>query len=327
MAGSKDGAQAALEEQNRRIRALYLIAAEDSGSSAQVDATLTAGCRWFGFECGYVGRREQHATTVMNAVGAADAVVTGATCKDGVPLALWKSCFEVPLRVHRRKYGAMVFADRVARADLSEADSDLAHLMGFFVSAALERAEHEARVEQLAFHDTLTGLPNRALFDDRIRQTMATAKRYGRGFAVMFLDLDRFKEVNDTLGHAAGDRLLQLVAGRLRATLRESDTVGRFGGDEFVILQPIVDGPDDASKMARKIIEAMQAPFDLHGAQREVHTSLGISLYPQDGGAVEALLERADRALYQAKESGRNRWAFFEAPPLADPEKLLSGKE
>ena len=149
------------------------------------------------------------------------------------------------------------------------------------------------------------------LFDDRIRQALVTARRYDRGFAVMYLDLDKFKLVNDELGHPAGDLLLRLVADRLRSMLRESDTVARFGGDEFVILQPTVNGFTDSSDLARKIVTGMQDPFDLNGAARTIHTSIGISMFPYDGGAIEELMNKADQALYRAKRTGRNRWVFF----------------
>lgn len=169
---------------------------------------------------------------------------------------------------------------------------------------------HEERIEQLAFTDMLTGLPNRVLFDDRAHQALSTARRYGRGFAVMYLDLDHFKLVNDTGGHGLGDEVLRIVAERLRAALRESDTVARFGGDEFVVLQPVVDGPSDAADMARKIVTAMADPIVLDGVERHVTMSVGIALFPQDAQSIEDLMNAADRALYRAKNTGRNRWCF-----------------
>jgi diguanylate cyclase (GGDEF)-like protein len=155
---------------------------------------------------------------------------------------------------------------------------------------------------------------------------MGAAKRYNRGFAVMYLDLDDFKIVNDTFGHASGDLVLKAVADRLLRTLRESDTVARFGGDEFVILQPVVNGASDAADLARKIVGAMQTPFEIGGEQRVVHTSIGIALYPQDGNSAEELMDRADRALYRAKHAGRNRWLFFndEIPRQHWPQKRQS---
>ncbi len=129
----------------------------------------------------------------------------------------------------------------------------------------------------------------------------------------MYLDVDKFKQVNDGYGHMVGDALLKMVAERLRSTLRESDTVARFGGDEFVILQPIVDGPSDAADLARKINVAMQEPARIDGVDHNVLVSVGIALYPSDGQTIEDLTDAADRALYQAKRQGRNRWSFANA--------------
>jgi diguanylate cyclase (GGDEF)-like protein len=149
------------------------------------------------------------------------------------------------------------------------------------------------------------------LFNDRIRQAMGAAKRYKRGFAVMYLDLDEFKEINDRYGHPVGDLVLRAVSDRLIATLRESDTVARFGGDEFVILQPVVNGPLDAAELARKIVDTLQTPLEIDDFRQAVQTSIGIALYPQDGSTTEELMDHADRALYRAKRAGRNRWRFF----------------
>jgi diguanylate cyclase (GGDEF)-like protein len=182
--------------------------------------------------------------------------------------------------------------------------------MGLFIAAALERAAQNERIEQMAFTDALTGLPNRVLFNDRIEHTIATARRYDRGFAVMYVDIDKFKDINDRYGHSTGDAVLKAVADRLRESLRESDTVSRFGGDEFVILQPIVDGPSDAADLARKLNVAMQRAIEIDAMPHEVRISIGIALYPGDGLSIEALMEASDRALYRAKRDGRNRWCF-----------------
>jgi diguanylate cyclase (GGDEF)-like protein len=226
--------------------------------------------------------------------------------------APWRSYFAMKLAVSNRDFGALVFAARRARPDgIAQLDRDLLQLMALFVAAALERAQHAERIEQLAFYDSLTGLPNRVLFDDRIRQTIGAAKRYNRGFAVMYLDLDEFKEINDRFGHPAGDLVLNSVADRLLATLRESDTVARFGGDEFVVLQPVVNGFADASDLAHKIVSAMQEPVEVDGTEHVVHTSIGIALYPSDGASTDELMQHADSALYRAKRAGRNRWEFY----------------
>jgi diguanylate cyclase (GGDEF)-like protein len=127
----------------------------------------------------------------------------------------------------------------------------------------------------------------------------------------MYLDLDEYKAINDRYGHPVGDLVLRAVAERLIVTLRDSDTIARFGGDEFVILQPVVNGTSDASDLAKKIVSSMQAPFTIDGVDHVVHTSIGIALFPQDALTADELMERADRALYRAKRMGRNRWLFF----------------
>jgi diguanylate cyclase (GGDEF)-like protein len=174
-----------------------------------------------------------------------------------------------------------------------------------------ERQRAEAEVAFLARHDVLTGLPNRAVFQDFIRRALPEAAR-GAQFAVLFLDLDRFKAVNDTLGHRAGDLLLQQVAARLRASVRQIDTIARFGGDEFVILQPLVEVPEGAMHLAERIIEVVGAPYDLEGAQASIGVSVGIALAPADGSTADALLKNADMALYLAKSEGRGTFRFFE---------------
>jgi diguanylate cyclase (GGDEF)-like protein len=174
-----------------------------------------------------------------------------------------------------------------------------------------ERQRAAAKVAFLARHDVLTGLPNRSVFGEFIEGALPEAAR-GAHFAVLFLDLDRFKAVNDTLGHRAGDLLLQQVAGRLRASIRQSDTIARFGGDEFVILQPRPDVPDGAMRLAERIIEVVGAPYDLEGAQASIGVSVGIAMAPADGNSAEALLKNADMALYLAKSEGRGTFRFFE---------------
>jgi diguanylate cyclase (GGDEF)-like protein/PAS domain S-box-containing protein len=167
----------------------------------------------------------------------------------------------------------------------------------------------ESRIVYQAHHDALTGLPNRTLLYDRLTKELARSRRHGnRRLAVLFLDLDQFKVVNDTLGHAAGDRLLVEIAGRLRETVRDSDTVARIGGDEFTFLLPGIDRAADAARTAQKILDAISRPIEIDGHPLYVTTSIGISLYPADGEEPEALLSNADIAMYRAKELGRNNF-------------------
>jgi len=339
-------AERAISLQAERIRRLYLAAAARGESAeVQIDNTLALGCRLFGFDYGYLTRFDEATVTVLNAIGEGSGVRAGTAFAkekalsrhligerqtlfiadmDAPPWNLeaaresapWKSYFATKLFVGNREFGALVFASRSPREQgILEVDRDLLQLMALFVAAALERVQHAERIEQLAFYDSLTGLPNRVLFDDRIRQAIGAAKRYNRGFAVMYLDLDEFKQINDRFGHPVGDLVLKAVSDRLSSTLRESDTVARFGGDEFVILQPVVNGPADAENLARKIVATMQRPLELQAYPRAVQTSIGIALYPQDAADAAHLMELADRALYRAKRSGRNRWEFFGAAP------------
>lgn len=175
---------------------------------------------------------------------------------------------------------------------------------------AAERAAEE-RIRYQAYHDALTDLPNRMLFDDRLSVSLAHARRNRERLAVMILDLDDFKVVNDTLGHRIGDTLLQAVGDRLQCVLREEDTIARIGGDEFTLLLPEVREARDAELIARKIIDAISGPFAVGGHQLYVTTSIGISLFPEHGSDGETLLKNADNAMYRAKDSGRNTFRLF----------------
>ena len=170
----------------------------------------------------------------------------------------------------------------------------------------------EETIRHMAYHDALTGLPNRALFNDRLAMATSGALRSGKSVAVMMLDLDKFKQVNDVLGHNTGDILLKSVADRLENTFRKSDTVARMGGDEFMVILPELSEASDVSIVARKVISAFQVPFKLNGNELSVTTSVGVSLYPQNGQDTETLLKKADIAMYYAKTSGRNKFAFYD---------------
>ena len=336
-------AERAIAAQSERLRRLVMVAASGHEShEVQIDEALALGVEMFGWDIGYVAQYQRDRVLLRNASG--EALITKGTIyptrasfayhvmerhgpcfipdmdapehrDDPIRVTTpWRSYFGVPLTVFNEFYGALVFAGRAPRDEtIDPSERDLVQLIGLFVSAALERAAQNERIEQMAFNDSLTGLPNRVLFNDRIEQTIATARRYDRGFAVMYLDVDHFKTINDKYGHAVGDAALQEVAHRLRLATRESDTLSRFGGDEFVILQPIVDGPSDAADLARKLNVAMQDPVVVDGVPHKVRLSIGIALYPSDGSTIDALMEASDRALYRAKKEGRNRWCFADA--------------
>jgi diguanylate cyclase (GGDEF)-like protein/PAS domain S-box-containing protein len=174
-----------------------------------------------------------------------------------------------------------------------------------------ERKRAEETIHHMAYHDPLTDLPNRSLFRDRMEQAMAMAERRNETIALLFLDLDRFKGVNDTLGHAAGDQLLKLLGTRLAECLRAADTVSRFGGDEFNLLLTQIQHENDVSLIATKILRAMESPFRIANRDVFISCSIGIALFPKDGRDVETLTKNADTALYQAKEMGRNNYQFF----------------
>jgi diguanylate cyclase (GGDEF)-like protein len=183
---------------------------------------------------------------------------------------------------------------------------------------------HALRVEYLAYHDGLTALPNRSLFNKLLSQAVSQAQRYHRQLAVAFIDLDRFKQINDTLGHEAGDQLLQEVANRLKACLRESDTVARLGGDEFVVLLTELEEERYAATVAQKIITAIAKPFVLLGQEFRVTASIGISTYPLDGSDEQTLTKNADIAMYQAKEDGKNNFQFYSEKLNANSLERLS---
>jgi diguanylate cyclase (GGDEF)-like protein/PAS domain S-box-containing protein len=173
------------------------------------------------------------------------------------------------------------------------------------------RKADEARIQHMAHHDFLTGLPNRFLLNDRFGQLHATARRNGTRFAVIFIDLDRFKNVNDTLGHTVGDQLLCTVAQRLCSQTRASDTVSRQGGDEFIVLLSEITEPDDAGHAALKLIRVLGEPCILEGHELTITPSIGIAISPDDGEDMDTLLKHADLAMYNAKQQGRNNFQFF----------------
>jgi len=183
------------------------------------------------------------------------------------------------------------------------------YVAAFSDISAMRRAEEQ--LNHLTHHDPLTGLPNRLLFHDRLEQTLARAQREEGRCAVLFFDLDGFKVINDTLGHSSGDLLLQTIAARLKRSLRSNDTAARLGGDEFVVLLEHIAHPEDAARIARKLLAALAQPVELGVERVTVSASAGISVYPDNGRARDALLRAADTAMYSAKAQGRNRYCFY----------------
>jgi diguanylate cyclase (GGDEF)-like protein/PAS domain S-box-containing protein len=193
---------------------------------------------------------------------------------------------------------------------IKDSRGDLSQYVAVFSDVAIIKRSLQ-QLDHLAHHDTLTGLPNRLLLQDRLNHAIHRARRNNRRLALLFLDVDRFKNINDTLGHTAGDRLLVLLATRLSALIREGDTVARLGGDEFMILMEDYKATEDAHIVANKVLKSMDKAFTVQDQELFVTTSIGISLYPEDGVTVDKLIRNSDTAMYKAKNKGRNNYQFY----------------
>jgi diguanylate cyclase (GGDEF)-like protein/PAS domain S-box-containing protein len=210
-----------------------------------------------------------------------------------------------------RKDGSL-FWNELLIAPVRDESGKITHFVGI-QNDVTERKAHETQLEYQANYDTLTGLANRNLFQDRLSQALISARRNDRSLAVLFIDLDNFKNINDSLGHDAGDLLLAQVAARLAGNVREGDTVARQGGDEFVLILSEIREDDDVTVVAQKILKAMSAPFDIGGRELHITCSIGIASYPKDGEDSQTLLKNADAAMYRAKELGRNNAQYYAA--------------
>ncbi|MFQ5487552.1 MAG: EAL domain-containing protein, partial [Gammaproteobacteria bacterium] len=226
---------------------------------------------------------------------------------------LWRTilCGEIyrDMFINRKKGGALYYEEKTI-TPLKDSAGVITH----FVSTGKDitrRMEAEERLHHLAYYDMLTNLPNRALFMDRIEHAMSRRRGSAQRLALLFLDLDRFKNINDTLGHDVGDRLLQTIARRITECVREGDTVARFGGDEFAILLEDVASSDAVGQVARKFIEVIEQPIGVDGHELFVTASIGISFFPDDADNANILLKNADTAMYRAKDTGRNTYQFY----------------
>lgn len=227
--------------------------------------------------------------------------------------AMWRSLSETDAwegEIWDRRRDGVVYPKWLTISAMRDNQGELRHYVALFTDIS-ERKRSEERIRHLAEHDSLTGLPNRSLLQDRLRQAMARAEREHARLALLFVDLDRFKLVNDSLGHAVGDALLQEVAHRLQSTVRASDTVSRQGGDEFLILLADIEQNEDAGRVAQKMLEVLSEPCHLASHELRITPSIGISLYPDDSVDLETLIKSADIAMYQAKESGRHTYQFY----------------
>ena len=240
------------------------------------------------------------------------------------------SCIALPLQHRSETFGTLsIYSEEADAFDAEETRLlvELADNLAYGITSLREtqqRRTFERELERQASFDMLTGLPNRHLLNDRSAQSIAQAKRSGQRVAMLFLDLDDFKYINDSCGHAGGDALLRAVAARLQAMVRESDTVARWGGDEFVILLSGLAQAEDVRNVAQKVVAAFAVPFMAAGQELHVTASLGISLYPEDGRDSETLLKHADAAMYRAKEHGGNGLQFYDREMEAQAEERVA---
>ena len=214
----------------------------------------------------------------------------------------------VPLHSPKGIIGTLVVQSYSGDVRYTERDKSLLQFVSNQIAAAIVRKQNEAWLQYIAHHDPLTDLPNRGLFHDRLQAALARARRSGEYLAVLYIDLDGFKQVNDGHGHPVGDQLLQEVARRIRGCLRESDTAGRIGGDEFVVLLNDITLPEHGAVIAENIRAAIDRPFDVAGQQLRVSASIGVAIHPQHGGDNRQLIRHADEAMYVAKKHGGGRW-------------------
>jgi diguanylate cyclase (GGDEF)-like protein/PAS domain S-box-containing protein len=209
---------------------------------------------------------------------------------------------------NRRKNGD-TYPQQMSISTLLDEDGKVSRRIAVFDDVT-EKKRAEERIHHMAHHDMLTGLPNRQLYLDRLHQALSTAHRQQAHIGVLYVDLDKFKPINDSLGHAIGDQLLQQVAQRMLGCVRESDTVARIGGDEFMALLPTIQAESDARIVAEKIRAVLEVPFEIEGHSLNISSSIGGAIFPEHGNDEDRLIESADRAMYESKKSGRNTVRF-----------------
>ena len=251
--------------------------------------------------------------TREDAIGATPKILNSGKQSNQFYARMWKTIRNgeafMDVLINRRKNNTFYYEEKTITPQV-DSYGNITH----FISSGkdiTERMEAQQRLVHLAHHDALTGMPNRILFLDRLGQALKRSSWRHRKIAVLFLDLDRFKVINDTLGHDVGDALLKQMSDRLNDCTREGDTVARLGGDEFAVLLNDVASTDDIPSVAVKILDALEHPFDVEGRELFVTTSIGISIFPDDGKDCQTLLKKADVAMYHAKSAGRNNFQFY----------------
>lgn len=327
-------AQNRAQEQENRIRELYLLAINPTIADAMVTTMLQTGCRLLNvdvaaiIDCTSECRIEQHvdlrsapdqnsAGALMTLANMVSSSRNRVTVTSAAPLPnTYPYAVAVPLQVAGVFYGALCFAS-TSRADehVEQTDVDLAALMSAILGSALERQRSRANLRTLAYYDSLTGLPNRLFIQERLRDSLESAQMHMRRVALLFFDLDHFQDVNDTFGHAMGDRLLQLVAARLLQAVGDRGMVARMGGDEYAVLLPDCESLDEISKAAAALLQAIDEPYSIDEYEQFITASVGITIYPDDGKDDQTLIKNADIAMYRAKDLGRNAYHFY-APSL-----------
>ncbi|NER38085.1 MAG: EAL domain-containing protein [Oscillatoria sp. SIO1A7] len=234
------------------------------------------------------------------------------------------SILMVPIMVNNDFWGYVGFEEAREPRKWSKSEESILVAIAASIGGALQRYRQEEQIRHQAFHDLLTGLPNRKQLDFRLPVALELAQQGKQKLAVMFLDLDRFKIINDTLGHPVGDELLRQATERLQACLRENDTIVRWGGDEFILILERITHSEDAAQLAQRLLESLRPAFDIDGNQLYISGSIGISLYPDDGSDANTLIKNADIALYRVKEQGRNNYKLYKPGMDSEASELLA---
>jgi diguanylate cyclase (GGDEF)-like protein/PAS domain S-box-containing protein len=326
------------EMQSLRIRNLYFIAASGDYPDVRMRASLEMGCHACDLTLGAVVEinggtptieaiyREPSAETIADEEILEMAKSVASLPGAAIPVP-FKNGIAMRLDVAGDPYGALVFADPHGTVrEFSSTDADLLGLIATLIAGTIDRSRQRARLRAMAYFDALSGLPNRVFLAEKLRDAIEVAQsRLGR-VAVLFLDLDRFKDVNDTLGHARGDRLLQMVAQRLVKELGEDATIARMGGDEFVVLLTDCRDAEHVRDVGERILGMVSEPFLLDEYEQYISASIGIAVYPEDGRDDQTLIKNADIAMYRAKDRGRNGYYFYN-PTLEAPIHMRLSQE
>jgi diguanylate cyclase (GGDEF)-like protein/PAS domain S-box-containing protein len=326
------------EMQQQRIRDLYYIAASGRNPESRIRSSLEMGARAFGFATAAVVDTTCDAPVVAaiyrspDAVAVSEARLVAAaqsalkTARPGAP-SISLHGVSMVIEVAGEPYGVLVFASQHGSSQtFSDTDADLLGLISMLIAGAIENDRSRARLRSLAYFDSLTGLPNRAYLSEKVRDAIEVSQLRLMGAAVLYVDLDGFKDVNDTLGHARGDRLLQLVSQRLVSTAGDRGSVARMGGDEFVVLVPQCSDAEEPRALAERLIGAVAEPFEIEEYEHFISASVGIALYPEDARDEQTLIKNADIAMSRAKDRGRGSF-FFYNPTLEAPIHMRLSQE